>query len=156
MVVSACRWATSICSRNSDASRETLTATTAKNASSNASTAASSAARERKIVQERTPQPAHSYRVRRFNGSTLLLEVSSVYIEYDGKPAVLSMARDVTARRELERQLVQSERLAALGATIHIGHKASNADRADVVVVSSAVASENPEVQAALSFGALR
>ena len=52
--------------------------------------AAFGAARERKIVQERTPQPAHSYRVRRFNGSTLLLEVSSVYFEYEGKPAVLS------------------------------------------------------------------
>jgi UDP-N-acetylmuramate--alanine ligase len=44
-----------------------------------------------------------------------------------------------------------TERLAALGATIRIGHKASNADRADVVVVSSAVAAENPEVQAALA-----
>src|ERR1700734_2802967 len=44
-----------------------------------------------------------------------------------------------------------TERLAALGATIHIGHKASNADRADVVVVSSAVASDNPEVQSALA-----
>jgi UDP-N-acetylmuramate--alanine ligase len=32
-----------------------------------------------------------------------------------------------------------TERLAALGATIHIGHKATNADRADVVVVSSAI-----------------
>jgi UDP-N-acetylmuramate--alanine ligase len=44
-----------------------------------------------------------------------------------------------------------TERLAALGATIHIGHKAANADRADVVVVSSAVAPENPEVQSALA-----
>src|ERR1700722_1501017 len=44
-----------------------------------------------------------------------------------------------------------TERLAALGATIHIGHKATNADRADVVVVSSAVAPENPEVQSALA-----
>jgi UDP-N-acetylmuramate--alanine ligase len=42
-------------------------------------------------------------------------------------------------------------RLAALGATIRIGHKAANADRADVVVVSSAVAADNPEVQAALA-----
>ncbi|HEY6452072.1 MAG TPA: UDP-N-acetylmuramate--L-alanine ligase [Steroidobacteraceae bacterium] len=44
-----------------------------------------------------------------------------------------------------------TERLAALGATIRIGHAASNADRADVVVVSSAVAPDNPEVQAALA-----
>src|SRR6204780_2039105 len=44
-----------------------------------------------------------------------------------------------------------TERLAALGATIRIGHKATHADRADVVVVSSAVPTDNPEVQAALA-----
>jgi UDP-N-acetylmuramate--alanine ligase len=44
-----------------------------------------------------------------------------------------------------------TERLASLGATIRIGHKAANADRADVVVVSTAVAPDNPEVQAALA-----
>ncbi|HEY5019632.1 MAG TPA: Mur ligase domain-containing protein, partial [Steroidobacteraceae bacterium] len=44
-----------------------------------------------------------------------------------------------------------TERLAALGASIRIGHQATNADRADVVVVSSAIAADNPEVQAALA-----
>jgi UDP-N-acetylmuramate--alanine ligase len=44
-----------------------------------------------------------------------------------------------------------TERLAALGATIRIGHKSTHADRADVVVVSSAVPTDNPEVQAALA-----
>ena len=44
-----------------------------------------------------------------------------------------------------------TERLAGLGASIRIGHSAANADRADVVVVSSAVAADNPEVQAALA-----
>jgi UDP-N-acetylmuramate--alanine ligase len=44
-----------------------------------------------------------------------------------------------------------TERLSRLGATIRIGHRAANADRADVVVVSSAVPEDNPEVQAALA-----
>ncbi len=44
-----------------------------------------------------------------------------------------------------------TERLAALGASIRIGHKAANADRADVVVISSAIAADNPEVLAALA-----
>jgi UDP-N-acetylmuramate--alanine ligase len=44
-----------------------------------------------------------------------------------------------------------TRRLAALGARIIIGHAAENADGADVVVVSTAVAPENPEVQAALA-----
>ena len=42
-------------------------------------------------------------------------------------------------------------RLQQLGAHIVIGHRAENADGADVVVTSTAVAAENPEVQAALS-----
>ena len=42
-----------------------------------------------------------------------------------------------------------TERLAALGAKICIGHKAAHADGADVVVVSSAIPRDNPEVQAA-------
>jgi len=37
-------------------------------------------------------------------------------------------------------------RLAALGAEIHVGHRGENLGDADVVVVSSAVASDNPEI----------
>jgi UDP-N-acetylmuramate--alanine ligase len=44
-----------------------------------------------------------------------------------------------------------TERLAGLGAHISIGHRAENADGADVVVTSTAVATENPEVQAAIA-----
>jgi len=43
------------------------------------------------------------------------------------------------------------QHLQSLGAKIAIGHRAENADRADVVVVSSAVARDNPEVVAALA-----
>src|ERR1700742_858778 len=39
-----------------------------------------------------------------------------------------------------------TERLAALGATIYVGHAAENARACDVVVTSSAVARDNPEV----------
>lgn len=42
-----------------------------------------------------------------------------------------------------------TERLVELGATIHIGHRAENIGMADVVVTSSAVATDNPEVVAA-------
>ncbi|WP_426417094.1 UDP-N-acetylmuramate--L-alanine ligase [Aestuariirhabdus sp. LZHN29] len=47
------------------------------------------------------------------------------------------------------RQSVVTERLAALGMTILIGHDEENVKGADVVVTSSAVANENPEVMAA-------
>jgi UDP-N-acetylmuramate--alanine ligase len=44
-----------------------------------------------------------------------------------------------------------TERLARLGATIHIGHHASNIEGAEVVVVSSAIDRSNPEVATALN-----
>ncbi|MEH6824218.1 MAG: UDP-N-acetylmuramate--L-alanine ligase [Motiliproteus sp.] len=42
-----------------------------------------------------------------------------------------------------------TERLDQLGAQIHIGHRQSNIEQVDVVVVSSAVGEDNPEVMAA-------
>ena len=44
-----------------------------------------------------------------------------------------------------------TERLEKLGATIYVGHAASNAAATDVVVTSSAVAKDNPEVMEARS-----
>jgi len=42
-----------------------------------------------------------------------------------------------------------TQRLAAMGATIHQGHRAENTAGAEVVIVSSAVARDNPEIVAA-------
>jgi UDP-N-acetylmuramate--alanine ligase len=42
-----------------------------------------------------------------------------------------------------------TRRLTSLGVVVHIGHRAENAQGADVVVVSTAVAADNPEVLAA-------
>ncbi|RKZ35476.1 MAG: UDP-N-acetylmuramate--L-alanine ligase [Gammaproteobacteria bacterium] len=46
-----------------------------------------------------------------------------------------------------------TERLAEQGVRVTIGHQAGNASDCDVVVVSTAVGSENPEVQAARAAG---
>ncbi|MFV0449430.1 MAG: UDP-N-acetylmuramate--L-alanine ligase [Vibrio sp.] len=42
-----------------------------------------------------------------------------------------------------------TERLASIGATVFIGHQGSNIDQASVVVVSTAINEQNPEIQAA-------
>jgi len=48
----------------------------------------------------------------RRDGSVILVELSSRIIEYDGKSAVLSIARDITKRKKIEERLEQSlERL---------------------------------------------
>jgi PAS domain S-box-containing protein len=83
--------------------------------------------RELTVLEHRTPQGPQMYRVRRFDGATVLLEISSVYFEYEGKPSVLGMARDVTMRKQLEQQLVQSDRLAALGTmAAGVAHEVNN------------------------------
>ena len=48
-----------------------------------------------------------------------------------------------------------THRLAGLGIAVKIGHCAENLDSAEVIVVSSAVKPDNPEVAAARSQGAL-
>jgi PAS domain S-box-containing protein len=83
--------------------------------------------REAIVLEHKTPLGAQMYRVRRFDGATVLLEISSVYFEYEGKPSVLGMARDVTQRKQLEQQLVQSDRLAALGTmAAGVAHEVNN------------------------------
>ena len=73
------------------------------------------------------PPPPHTYRVLRRDGTRLLLEATSVYFEYEGKPSVLAMARDVTQRKQLERQLIQADRLAALGTmAAGVAHEINN------------------------------
>ena len=47
----------------------------------------------------------------------------------------------------------QTTALAALGARIHEGHAASHLQAPDVVLISSAISPENPEVEAALAAG---
>jgi signal transduction histidine kinase/ActR/RegA family two-component response regulator len=78
-------------------------------------------------MQSGVTQAPHVYRAHRADGSPLLLEVSSVPFQYEGKPSVLTMARDVTQKKQLEQQLVQADRLAALGTmAAGVAHEINN------------------------------
>jgi PAS domain S-box-containing protein len=56
-----------------------------------------------------------------------VIEIKSVVCEWEGERAVMSFARDVTERRALQRRLVESDRLAALGTlAAGIGHEINN------------------------------
>lgn len=59
--------------------------------------------------------PPHEYRVIRRDGREMVVEVSSIAMEYEGRRAVLSFGRDVTERKQIEGQVLQADRLAALG-----------------------------------------
>jgi PAS domain S-box-containing protein len=102
--------------------------------------------RESAVLQGDVTDP-HVYRVRRTDGTQLLLEVSSVPFQYEGKPSVLTMARDVTLKKQLEHQLVQADRLAALGTmAAGVAHEINN-PLAYVMLNLEWVARKLPHVQ---------
>jgi len=74
----------------------------------------------------RHPDPAE-YRSRSRDGQELSVEISAIPTEYQGKPAVLAFARDVTERKAIQARLVEADRLAALGVlSAGIAHEINN------------------------------
>jgi PAS domain S-box-containing protein len=55
------------------------------------------------------------YPARRKDGSEIVAEIASTMIPFEGAPAVLAYARDVTERTRLRAQLAHADRLASLG-----------------------------------------
>jgi PAS domain S-box-containing protein len=68
-----------------------------------------------------------TYHARRHDGSTVIVESTSSHCVYEGKPSVLTMARDVTDKKLLEAQLIQADRLAAIGTmAAGVAHEVNN------------------------------
>jgi PAS domain S-box-containing protein len=83
-------------------------------------------ARAKFMIEGGRPSPT-TYNVRRRDGSVVQLEVSSGPCEFEGRPAVLTIGRDVSARKTLEAQLIQADRLAAIGTmAAGVAHEINN------------------------------
>ena len=60
-------------------------------------------------------------------GHTVLGEVVGVSLRFDGEPAVATMARDITERRQVQERLLASERMASLGTlSAGVAHEINN------------------------------
>jgi PAS domain S-box-containing protein len=67
------------------------------------------------------------YRVVRPDGEVLTLELTSMTIDFEGSPALLGFARDVTRRNQVRAQLIEADRLAAMGTlAAGVGHEINN------------------------------
>ncbi|HEX3345834.1 MAG TPA: PAS domain S-box protein, partial [Polyangiaceae bacterium] len=91
--------------------------------------------RSAETMQRRVQQMAETgeqlvpreYPARRKDGTAITAEIASTIIEFDGEPAVLAYARDVTERARLRAQLAHADRLAALGTmAAGVAHEINN------------------------------
>jgi PAS domain S-box-containing protein len=72
---------------------------------------------ERRKMMRRTGKraPLTVMKFQRADGTPILLEVKASPIEYEGRPSIVAIGRDVTERMRLEEQLRQSQKLEAVG-----------------------------------------
>jgi len=85
------------------------------------------ATRIRKLVQSGGLDERAEYRSVDARGEEHTVEISSILIEYQGGPAVLAFARDVTERKRMETKLLEADRLTALGVlSAGVAHEINN------------------------------
>ena len=71
--------------------------------------------------------PPAEYRLVHKDGRVVSAEIISMPMQFDGGPAVLAMIRDLTERRQIQLQLLQSDRLASVGMlAAGIAHEINN------------------------------
>jgi len=85
------------------------------------------ALRIRKLLQDGGLDERAEYRSIDGRGEEKTVEISSIPIEYQGGPAVLAFARDVTERKRMEIKLLEADRLTALGVlSAGVAHEINN------------------------------
>jgi two-component system NtrC family sensor kinase len=61
------------------------------------------------------------------DGSEITLDINASRIEYESKPAIQIIARDITEQKRMREQLIQSERLSAIGEFVAgVAHEINN------------------------------
>ncbi len=83
--------------------------------------------RVRGLLLEGRAAPTLEERLVRSDGASVSVQVQAIPTVFDGEPAVLAIARDLSARKQLEAQLVTADRLASIGRlAASVGHELNN------------------------------
>jgi two-component system, cell cycle sensor histidine kinase and response regulator CckA len=69
---------------------------------------------EKRMQGEDAPH-TYSFRALDNSGNTLWVELSSVFLKWEGRPASLNFLRDITLHKKLESQLVHAQKMEAVG-----------------------------------------
>jgi PAS domain S-box-containing protein len=79
------------------------------------------------ILGSSSPAPPRDYRLVRRDRTAVSVECSSLAIDFEGAPAVLTFMRDVTERKETQARLIQTDRMATIGTlAAAVAHELNN------------------------------
>jgi PAS domain S-box-containing protein len=83
--------------------------------------------RMREVLGSTAPVPLGDLTMVRLDGCIIHVETTATSVLFDGEPAVLSVVRDVSARRELSARTMQVDRMIAVGTiAAGVGHEINN------------------------------
>jgi PAS domain S-box-containing protein len=96
------------------------------------------------------PAPPQELRLLRRDGSPLTLEISALEVDFDGKPAIVAVGRDVTERRQMHERLLLADRMASVGTlAAGVAHEINN-PLAYTIANLGLLAGDLPQIAAAL------
>jgi PAS domain S-box-containing protein len=71
--------------------------------------------RVRTMYETGQPAPVQEIRIVRRDGSTLDTEMLALPLDFEGEPAILVMARDITERKQMQSRMLRADRMASVG-----------------------------------------
>jgi PAS domain S-box-containing protein len=83
--------------------------------------------RVQSIVATGQPAPPQEFRSLRSDGTWYDTETVALAIDFDGAPSVVVMGRDISARKQMQAQLLQNDRMVVMGTlAAGVGHEINN------------------------------